>query len=113
MFMKLQSGHFSSLQMSLYACKAGLLRACRPIICIDGCHIKTKYGGQLLTVVGLDPNDCIFPIDMAYVEVEGTETWKWFLRTLIQDLGYEKMCILDWTRKLVHFGKNRRYDVLS
>jgi hypothetical protein len=52
-----------------------------------GCHFKTKYGGQLLTVVGMDPNDCIFPIAFAVVEVEDTSTWSWFLGTLKQDLG--------------------------
>jgi hypothetical protein len=39
------------------------------MICIDGCHIKTKFKGQLLTAIGIDPNDCIFPIAMGLVEV--------------------------------------------
>ena len=86
-FMKLKDGHFSSLYYSLYACKKGFMAAYRPIICIDGCHIKTKFGGQLFTAVGLDPNDCIYPISIAYVEVEDTKTWKWFLQTLKEDLG--------------------------
>lgn len=85
--MRLKGIHFNQLYMSLFACKKGFMAACRPIICVDGCHIKTKYGGQLLTIVGLDPNDCIFPIAMAYVEVEDTNTWVWFLSTLKQDLG--------------------------
>jgi hypothetical protein len=51
-----------------------------------GCHIKTKFGGQLLTAVGIDPNDCIFPIAMAVVEVESMKTWTWFLQSLKQDL---------------------------
>ena len=40
------------------------------MIFLDGCHIKTRYRGQLLTTVGIDSNDCIFPIDVAVVEVE-------------------------------------------
>ncbi|CAD6221385.1 unnamed protein product [Miscanthus lutarioriparius] len=58
----------SSLYVSFDACKRGFLSGCRPVICLDGCHIKTKFGGQLLTAVGIDPNDCIFPIAMAVVE---------------------------------------------
>ncbi|CAL5094176.1 unnamed protein product [Urochloa decumbens] len=44
--------HFSTLYYSLDACKRGFLEGCRPIICVDACHIKTKYGGQLFAAVG-------------------------------------------------------------
>jgi hypothetical protein len=33
---------FNTLYMSLDDCKRGFLAACRPLICLDGCHIKTK-----------------------------------------------------------------------
>ena len=62
------------MYFSLDACRRGFLSGCRPLICLDGCHIKTKFGGQLLTAVGVDPNNCIFPIAMAYVEVEAKDT---------------------------------------
>jgi transposase-like protein len=41
----------------------------------------------LLIVVGIDPNDCIFPIAMGLVEVESTSSWEWFLTTLRDDLN--------------------------
>ena len=82
-----KEGRFSHCYFSFDACKRGFLAACRPVICLDGCHIKTKYGGQLLTAVGMDPNDCIFPVAFTVVEVEDTSTWSWFLTTLKQDLG--------------------------
>jgi hypothetical protein len=80
-------GRFKQCYMSLEACKRGFLQGCRPVIFIDGCHIKTRCRGQLLCVVGMDPNDCIFPIAMAAVEVEDTSSWTWFLETLKSDLG--------------------------
>lgn len=69
-FLNLNGNRFSTMYMSLDACKRGFLSACRPIICLDGWHIKTKFGGQILTAVGIDPNDCIYPIAIGIVEVE-------------------------------------------
>ncbi|KAK1666164.1 hypothetical protein QYE76_054323 [Lolium multiflorum] len=80
-------GIFSTCYFSLDACKRGFLKGCRPVICLDGTHIKNKYGGQLLTAVAIDGNDAIFPIAMAVVEVECYSSWKWFLTTLKDDLN--------------------------
>ena len=88
-FLTCLDGFFSTLYMSMDACKRGFLTGCRPVICLDGCHIKTKFGGQLLTAIGIDPNDCIFPLAIAVVEVECLASWKWFLETLKEDLGIE------------------------
>lgn len=75
-FLNLDASFFSSMYVSLDACKRGFLAGCRPLICLDGCHLKTKYGGIMLTAVGIDPNDCIYPIAIAVVEVESLATWK-------------------------------------
>jgi hypothetical protein len=34
----------------------------------------------------MDPNDCMFPIAIVVVENESLVTWKWFLKTLKDDL---------------------------
>jgi hypothetical protein len=47
---------------------------------------KSKKG-ILLTTLGIDPNNCIFPIAMGLVEVECTSSWEWFLTTLKEDLN--------------------------
>jgi hypothetical protein len=70
---------FKRAYMSLEACKRGFLLGCRPIIFLDGCFIKTRYRGQLLAAVGIDPNDCIFLIALATIEIEDKERWTWFL----------------------------------
>ncbi|XP_073152403.1 uncharacterized protein [Henckelia pumila] len=48
---------------------------------------EEKYGGQLLSAVGLDPNNNIFPICYALVERETMDTWTWFLQLLDKDIG--------------------------
>jgi hypothetical protein len=43
--------------------------------------------------VGIDPNECIYPIVVGVIEVESTSTWKWFLATLKNDLGIPRVVI--------------------
>ncbi|XP_016200246.1 uncharacterized protein LOC107641265 [Arachis ipaensis] len=81
---------FQRLYVCLDACKKSFM-VCRPIICLDGCFIKTPYGGQLLTAIGWDPNDQMLPIAYAVVEVETKDTWTWFLTNLCDDFGYDKI----------------------
>jgi hypothetical protein len=45
--------------------------------------------------VRVDLNDCIYPIAMVVVEVESLVTWKWFLQTLVNDLGIDNTS--PWT----------------
>ncbi|WVY90142.1 hypothetical protein V8G54_035656 [Vigna mungo] len=78
---------FGSFYMCLDGCKQGFLGSCRPFIGVDGCHLKTTYGGQLLVAVGRDPNDQYFPLAFAVVENECKETWRWFLSQLLDDIG--------------------------
>ncbi|XP_017420328.2 uncharacterized protein LOC108330352 [Vigna angularis] len=73
--------------MCLEGCKQGFLGSCRPLIGVDGCHLKTTYGGQLLVAVGRDPNDQYFPLAFAVVENECKESWSWFLTLLLDDIG--------------------------
>jgi hypothetical protein len=40
--------HLATLYWSYDGCKRGFLEGCRPFICVDGCHVKTKFKGQLL-----------------------------------------------------------------
>ncbi|KAL0292604.1 UNVERIFIED_CONTAM: hypothetical protein Sradi_6982800 [Sesamum radiatum] len=70
---------FDRMYFSLWALKKGFLEGCRPIIGLDGCFLKTVYGGQLLVAVGRDGNDNMFPIAMAVVQVENRDSWGWFV----------------------------------
>ena len=40
---------FKRMYVCLVACKKGFLAVCRPIIGLDGCHIKGLHQGHLLT----------------------------------------------------------------
>ncbi|XP_077232428.1 uncharacterized protein LOC143869753 [Tasmannia lanceolata] len=78
---------FQSLYVSLHAMRQGFLASCKPFIGLDGCHLKGPWGRQILSAVGKDVNEQMFPIAYAVVEAELKESWTWFLRTLLDDIG--------------------------
>ncbi|WVZ12473.1 hypothetical protein V8G54_017003 [Vigna mungo] len=79
---------FNRIYVCLKACKNSFI-SCRPIIGLDGCFLKGKYGGELLITVGRDANEQILPIAYVIVEVENKYSGTWFLDLLIGDLGGE------------------------
>ncbi|XP_021802017.1 uncharacterized protein LOC110746108, partial [Prunus avium] len=78
---------FQRIYVCLAACKRGFLEGCRPVIGVDACHLKGPYSGQILTAVGVDGNNGLFPIAYAVAEIENKDSWIWFLSLLIEDLG--------------------------
>ncbi|XP_052485119.1 uncharacterized protein LOC128040413 [Gossypium raimondii] len=54
----------------LESCKDGYRANCRRIVGLDRCFLKGYYGGYLLTAVGIDANNGIYPLAYAAVESE-------------------------------------------
>ena len=70
-----------------HAQKVGFLAGCRPIIGLDGCHLKGRFGGQLLAAIARDGNDNMFPVAFAIVEQETKDSWTWFMECFSYDFG--------------------------
>ncbi|KAL2235316.1 UNVERIFIED_CONTAM: hypothetical protein Sindi_1263800, partial [Sesamum indicum] len=81
---------FEKFYVCFSALKQGFLGGCRPVICVDGCHLKGPHKGILLTAVGVDPNNNLYPIAYAVVQRESTDTWEWFLTVLKQDVCIQR-----------------------
>ncbi|XP_058766938.1 uncharacterized protein LOC131640561 [Vicia villosa] len=81
---------FGSFYLCFDGCKKGFINGCRLFVGVDGCHLKTKYGGQLLIDVGRDPIDQYFPSAFGVVETETKESWRWFLQLLMKYVGLDK-----------------------
>ncbi|KAL4361935.1 hypothetical protein GQ457_04G038610 [Hibiscus cannabinus] len=86
---KLDERKFERLYICMQAMKDGFKAGCRPIIGLDGCHLKGYYQGHLLAAVGIDADDSIYPISFAVVESENQSSWCWFLELLATDLEIE------------------------
>ena len=78
---------FKMMYIRYNAQKVGFLGGCRPFIGLDGCHLKGRFGGQLLSATAKDGNDNIFPVVMAMVEQENKDSWTWFLEQFTDDIG--------------------------
>lgn len=79
---------FQKMFFTFAALIDGFLAGCRPIIGIDGCFLKSPFGGQLLCAVARDSNDNMFPLAFAIVPVENYEHWSWFLKELHMSIGH-------------------------
>lgn len=77
---------FKRMYICFGALKKGWKEGRRPIIVLDGCHLKAMYKGQLLAAVGIDGNNGMYPVAYAVVEKETRDSWTWFLWFLKEDL---------------------------
>jgi hypothetical protein len=51
--------------------------------------MKGPFPGQILSAVGVDSNNGIYPVAYALVEAETTNSWIWFLELLGADLDLQ------------------------
>nr|GEV43957.1 hypothetical protein [Tanacetum cinerariifolium] len=51
----------------------------------DGAFMRGQYPGQMLTAVGVDANNGIYPVAYGIVESENQYSWTWFLKCLRDD----------------------------
>ena len=54
--------------------KLRFLGDCKPFVGLDGCHLKGRFGRQLLSATAKDGNDNIFPMTLVVVEQENKES---------------------------------------
>ncbi|GJV19936.1 mutator type transposase [Tanacetum coccineum] len=81
-----QTRQFRRIYICLGALKNGFKAGKRDLLGLDGCFLSGPYPGQILTAVGVDPNNGIYPLAYAVVEGETKESWLWFLDCLGDDL---------------------------
>ncbi|KAL4560423.1 hypothetical protein LXL04_032574 [Taraxacum kok-saghyz] len=78
---------FRRIYVCLGALKLGFQAGMRDFLGFDGTFMKGPIPGQILTAVGLDSNNGIYPLAYAVVEAETFQSWTWFLELLGEDLN--------------------------
>jgi MULE transposase domain/SWIM zinc finger len=77
---------FQRMFVSFAASGAGFAY-CRPVLGLDGTHLKSRFKGILLSATAVDAKGSLFPLAYAVVDAENDKNWAWFvecLRTVIQ-----------------------------
>ncbi|GJY39256.1 transposase, MuDR [Tanacetum coccineum] len=77
---------FKRIYGCLGALKSGFKAGQRDLLGLDGCFMSRPFPMQILTVVGVDPNNGIYPLAYAVVESKTKQSWLWFLDCLGDDL---------------------------
>nr|KAJ0205778.1 hypothetical protein LSAT_V11C500284100 [Lactuca sativa] len=84
-----QTTTFHRIYVCFKAIKDGWKIGCRSVIGLDGCFLKGQCKGELLTTIGRDANNQIYPIAWAVVEVENQVNWTWFFELVSEDLSLD------------------------
>ncbi|XP_028123131.1 uncharacterized protein LOC114320217 [Camellia sinensis] len=97
-----QSGRFKRFFVAFNPSIEGF-RHCRPLLFIDGTFLKGKYKGTLLTAAAKDGDQGFFPLAMAIVDTETTDSWEWFVMHLSNIFLDERPItfIFDWNTGLL------------
>ncbi|CAI9299567.1 unnamed protein product [Lactuca saligna] len=78
--------YFHRFYICFKALSVSWKRGCRRVIGLDGCFLKGQVKGELLTTIGIDANNQVYPIAWVVVDVENKSNWTWFLELLSGDL---------------------------
>ncbi|XP_071708234.1 uncharacterized protein [Rutidosis leptorrhynchoides] len=69
----------------------------RPVIIVDGAHLKSRYLGTNLIAVTMDANNGILPLAYGIGAGETTDHWTWFFGNLRDSLQSSGCCIINLT----------------
>ena len=94
------ANQFEYMFIALAASLHGFRTVIRPVIAIDGTHLKIKFSGILFVAICLDANNQVFPLAYGFGDVEDELSWTWFLNELKKAIGCPEDCMIISDRHL-------------
>ncbi|XP_059318839.1 uncharacterized protein LOC132069518 [Lycium ferocissimum] len=92
---KSHDNEFLYVFIALYAFIKGFV-CCRPIMVVDGSHLKTAYNRTFVSASTLDGAGNILPLAYGVIDSENDKSWTWFFERFREAYGVrENMCIVS------------------
>ncbi|KAK2634210.1 hypothetical protein Ddye_029002 [Dipteronia dyeriana] len=70
------------IQIMYSASLRGFRRCMRPVIAVNGIHLKGRFGGTMFVAIVQDRNEQVYPIAFGYGDSENNLSWERFLDCL-------------------------------
>ena len=84
--LEVEEGKFTSVYIGFSGLLKGFKHGCRHVISFDGAFLKIIVGGAILSAIGRDRNNQMFPISWAVVLTENEVCRRWFISRLFEEL---------------------------
>ncbi|XP_059310574.1 uncharacterized protein LOC132061914 [Lycium ferocissimum] len=69
---------------------------CRPIVVVDGAHLKSTYNGTFVSASTLDGAGNILPLAYGLIDSENDKSWTWFFEQFKLAYGIrDNMCVVS------------------
>ncbi|KAH9763824.1 SWIM-type domain-containing protein [Citrus sinensis] len=65
----------------------GFMQYIRPVIAVDGTHLKGLYRGSMFVATCLDGNNQLYPLAIGIMDSENNDAWEWFMMKLHGVIG--------------------------
>ncbi|XP_019261077.1 PREDICTED: uncharacterized protein LOC109239024 [Nicotiana attenuata] len=109
---KFPQNEFKYVYISLYAFIKGFDQ-CRPIVVVDGSHLKSYYTGTFVSASTLDGAGHILPIAYDVIDSENDAAWTWFFEQFKEAYGErESMCIVSDRNESIIKSVSRVYPTV-
>ncbi|CAN0900319.1 hypothetical protein LINGRAHAP2_LOCUS20772 [Linum grandiflorum] len=107
---------FRRMYVGFSCLRKGFFVGCRRMFALDGCFLEGEVKGMLLSAVGKDGNNQMYPIAWAVVESENRSSWTWFISILQEELGFADgtgWSVISDQQKMVRCGLVRTVPTLT
>ena len=82
-----ENNNFLYYFVAIGSCINGFLQCIRPVIAVDGTHLKGLYRGTMFVATCFDGNNQLYPLAIWIGDSENNDSLEWFMKNLHAPIG--------------------------